>query len=425
MSTTDLTSGSYFVGRRLSGSSNKMSLKDEDMEILDFNINDISRASSPASISARSEGHMHRERRHHHHHRHSFRSGGGGSGDDDYRRRYNKLKAELEMERSKVKAMTREKIEEMRHIREYYEDERRQEQAKLLKTFEDDKQREVSKVREELLRQKDYELQQVLKYKEDELRYYRSHTPSTSGSRTPVSEMTKTTAPSATETPRTPRKRDRGQAHGREVAGERSPSQSPIRQTTSSSSSEQPLLAHAAGGAGRRDASISSAALERSHTPGQEGSQRVTSGGEEGHGAKSGALQARVQQLEEEVRRVAEERDRLREEQRGTQDASQRREEELVRVKEEYEQELRRVISEYKNVALGNLKKLRLAEHALREGAIGEDDVLHLSLTTAATTPEVVATRRLFSASQSEAGPEPVRLSLDLQKKSRRCELWC
>ena len=56
MSTTDL----YNVGRRLSGSSSKVSLRDEDMESLDFNINDISRASSPASISAKSEGHVYR-----------------------------------------------------------------------------------------------------------------------------------------------------------------------------------------------------------------------------------------------------------------------------------------------------------------------------------------------------------------------------
>ncbi|KAK7478249.1 hypothetical protein BaRGS_00030507 [Batillaria attramentaria] len=404
MSTADLT-GSSYLGRRLSGSSSKVSLRDEDMEMLDFNINDISRASSPASVSAKSEGHLQRDRRH----RHSFR------GDEDYRRRYHKLKSELEVERSKVKHMNKDKIEEMRQIREYYEKERKQEHAALQKKYEEEKKKEVARLKEELIRQKDYELQQVLKYKEDEIRHYRATTPST-GTKTPMSERSRTPAAGGRhtpglETPRTPRVLERAQTPDTKE-GNRTPSgagrQTPAFGEVVMSSTDR---ARTPGGGGGKDTPGPS---ERARTPGG-GSGRFTPmlSREEDHlGISLKESQTRVNQLEDEIQRLNKERDDLKRRYKAKCEEDKKKDKEFAQMKEEYDNELRRVIGEYKKVALGNLQKLKIAEHALKEGSMTEDDVLQIPL----SNPDKLQIRRLSASSDggamaagAESGDEGLR----------------
>ncbi|XP_059150391.1 RNA-binding protein 25-like [Physella acuta] len=148
--------------RRLSGSySSRNSFVDDALEQLEFNINDISRASSPASVisvSARSEGF--RERRH--------RS--TGRADDEYRRKYSRIKSELELEKNKIRHLQEERVEEIRKLREAFENDRKLEMVSLQNRWEEDRKKELARFKEELIKQKDFELQQVLMYKESEKR---------------------------------------------------------------------------------------------------------------------------------------------------------------------------------------------------------------------------------------------------------------
>ncbi|BFZ18426.1 hypothetical protein BsWGS_21465 [Bradybaena similaris] len=148
--------------RRLSGNSTLSNFKEDALEQLEFNINDISRASSPASvisISARSEGHgSFRDRR--------YRN--SGRGDDDYRRKYSRIKAELEHQRMKAQQLQQEREEEMRKWKDAFENDRRLQIVAIHKRVEEEKKREIAKLKEDLLRQKDFELQQVLMYRESE-----------------------------------------------------------------------------------------------------------------------------------------------------------------------------------------------------------------------------------------------------------------
>ncbi|CAG5133590.1 unnamed protein product, partial [Candidula unifasciata] len=148
--------------RKLSGSSTISSFKEDALEQLEFNINDISRASSPASVistSARSEGHgWFKDRRHRH----------SGRGEEEYRRRYFRMKAELELERMKALQLQQEREAETRKWKDAFENDKRLQIAALHKRMQEEKTREIGKLKEDLLRQKDFELQQVLLYRESE-----------------------------------------------------------------------------------------------------------------------------------------------------------------------------------------------------------------------------------------------------------------
>lgn len=361
------------VGRRLSGSSSKLSLRDEDMEFLDFNINDISRASSPASVSAKSESHLQRDRRH----RHSLR------GDDEYRRRCHKLKSELEAERDKVKAIHRDKIEEMRQIREYYEEERKLEHAALKKKLEEEKQREVSKLKEELMKVKDYELQQVLKYKEDQLRHYRAYTP---GVKTPVLQIPR--APSAMngnhtpgfDTPKSPRISDRQSPEFTDSLATTSDRQTPGTNGVSLEKEASRPTERTRTLSGTKEQTHSLSELQETGTQ-TSPLLPVKEWGQYNSLLNANAAQPRKKDdLEQEIEKVMKERDGLEEQYNSKCADYERKAQEFHQMKQDYENELRRVISEYKKVALGNLQKLKIAEHALREGAMSEGDVLHISL---------------------------------------------
>ncbi|KAL8594462.1 hypothetical protein ACOMHN_018170 [Nucella lapillus] len=389
MSSMDLTSPCN-VGQRLSGSSSKVSLRDEDMEMLDFNIHDISRASSPASVSAKSEGHLHRERRH----RHSVR------GDEDYRRRYNKLKSELDAERGKVKAMNREKIEEMRQIREFYENERRQEHAAIQKKFEEEKKREVSRLKGEMIKQKDYELQQVLKYKEDEIKLYRSHTPASS-MKTPVSERSRTPAGGpGFETPRSARTLDRPHSPP-ELKDTVKTLPSTGRHTPGLDTITDEILRANKLGKDPPERAKTPIAPERARTPdrartpGAGGRMTPMVSREEDRLARNKDPASRLLHLENEISRVRKERDELYTKYKEKCRSEEKKDKDMKVMKEDYENELRRLIGEYKKVALGNLQKLKIAEHALREGSLKEDDVLQISL----SNPQNLQIRRLSASS--------------------------
>ncbi|XP_055862026.1 peripheral-type benzodiazepine receptor-associated protein 1-like isoform X4 [Biomphalaria glabrata] len=153
--------------RRLSGSySSRNSFNEDALEQLEFNINDISRASSPASvisISARSEGF--RERRHR----------GSGRYDDEYRKKYSIMRGELEVEKNKSRQLQQEKEEELRKLRDTLENERRMAMIAMQNRLEEEQKKELNKLKEELIKQKDFELQQVLLYRETEKKLRHSH----------------------------------------------------------------------------------------------------------------------------------------------------------------------------------------------------------------------------------------------------------
>ncbi|XP_060079138.1 peripheral-type benzodiazepine receptor-associated protein 1-like [Ylistrum balloti] len=138
--------------RRFSGG--RMSLKDD----LDIDFNDASRASTPMSIlSSKSEGRR-RERSSHHH------------TTDDYKRKIARLKSELEMEKARNKQVYRDKSEEIKLIRESYAQDRNREYRELEKKLSLEKQKEVEILQENIIKRKDEELQQVFRYKEDEVK---------------------------------------------------------------------------------------------------------------------------------------------------------------------------------------------------------------------------------------------------------------
>jgi hypothetical protein len=248
----------------------------------------------------------------------------------------------------------------------------------MQKRWEEEKKKDVARLKEELLKQKDYELQQVLKYKEDEIRYYRAQTPG-AGSKTPMSERSRTPAAN-TETPRTQRAMSE-RAH--------SPDTRPGRQTPGLDSITDEITRVR----GSRDhAERTKTPSERTRTPERAGSAagRLTpmvSREEDRLALSLKESQARVQQLESDMARVRRQRDDLQQQNRDQAAMAEEKERDIARIKDDYEQELRRVIGEYKKVALGNLQKLKLAEHALREGSMTEDDILSMPMASPLPIP--------------------------------------
>ncbi|XP_069130053.1 UPF0430 protein CG31712-like [Argopecten irradians] len=140
------------LSKRFSGG--RLSLKDD----FDIDFNDASRASTPMSIlSSKSEGRR-RERSSHHH------------SADDYKRKIARLKSELEMEKARNKQVYRDKSDEIKLIRESYAQDRNREYRELEKKLNLEKQKEVEILQENILKRKDEELQQVFRYKEDEVK---------------------------------------------------------------------------------------------------------------------------------------------------------------------------------------------------------------------------------------------------------------
>lgn len=139
--------------------------RDNDYE---FDFNDISRASTPTStFSSKSEGRK-REKEH------KYSS-------DDYKRKIARLRSELDLEKAKNKKVHKEKSSELREMRESYEVRKQSDindlEHKMKKRLEKEKRHLEENLRstimEEVLEEKDKEVQDVLKYKEDEIKELR------------------------------------------------------------------------------------------------------------------------------------------------------------------------------------------------------------------------------------------------------------
>jgi predicted RNase H-like nuclease (RuvC/YqgF family) len=125
----------------------RLSLKDE----FDFDINDISRASTPTStMSSKSEG----RRREKSHRSHSI---------DDYKRKIARLKSELEAEKARTKQLYRDKSSEIKSLQEAYKKEREKEISNLETKLSQEKQKEIEIIQENITKKKDRELQEVLR----------------------------------------------------------------------------------------------------------------------------------------------------------------------------------------------------------------------------------------------------------------------
>ena len=127
----------------------------------EIDFNDISRASTPTStFSSKSEGRK-REREH----KYSI---------DDYKRKIARLKSELDLEKAKSKKSHKEKSVELREIRESYESQKQAQidelEEKLKVKLEKEKRQIEEDLKTAIAEEKDKELQQVLKYKDDELK---------------------------------------------------------------------------------------------------------------------------------------------------------------------------------------------------------------------------------------------------------------
>ncbi|KAL4223559.1 hypothetical protein ACF0H5_017029 [Mactra antiquata] len=130
-------------------------------EDYEFDFNDISRASTPTStFSSKSEG-----RKKDKEHKYSV---------DDYRRKIARLKSELDLERAKSKKAHKEKSSELRELRESYEVRKQTEiddlETKMMKRLDKEKKQLEENLRNTIMEEKDKELQDVLKYKEDEVK---------------------------------------------------------------------------------------------------------------------------------------------------------------------------------------------------------------------------------------------------------------
>ncbi|XP_067682714.1 RIMS-binding protein 2-like isoform X5 [Haliotis asinina] len=245
------------------------SLRDEYE--LDFSDLSPSRASSPAS--AKSEGPRHHTRRH--------------TQVEEYRRKVARLRSELDMEKARNRQVHKEKNREIRELRETFKEDRRYELEVLESKLKEEKKKEIGKLREELLKQKDEELQQVLKYKEEEVKNLK------------------------------------------------------IKMTSEKSETDN-------------------AKTETNKTP-----TKVV---------KLPCDMDLLRRMEDEIQKLKDENASWECKYKQKCEDETKKEKDFSKMKEDYDTELRRIISESKKLALGNLKKLKRAEIALSESMISDDE---------------------------------------------------
>lgn len=89
---------------------------------------------------------------------------------EELKRQVVKLKADLEAERSKLKQVHRDKTAELKRIQDNHEKERHRTIENVTKRLQSEHAVELRRVRETLSKEKDNELRQVLKFKEEELK---------------------------------------------------------------------------------------------------------------------------------------------------------------------------------------------------------------------------------------------------------------
>ncbi|XP_065934810.1 RIMS-binding protein 2 isoform X12 [Magallana gigas] len=246
----------------------RLSLKDE----FDFDINDISRASTPTStMSSKSEG----RRREKSHRSHSI---------DDYKRKIARLKSELEAEKARTKQLYRDKSSEIKSLQEAYKKEKEKEISNLERKLSQEKQKEIEILQENITKKKDKELQEVLRYKEEEVKKLRD-------------------------------KFDEEKAKALQTV------------------------------------------VESEKKQYEENADKMAKEMEK--------LKAEKEKIEKDFKKKCEDQ--------------AKKEKEFSEVKEGYDAELRKILSESKKFAFGNLQKLKKAEKALSEGIISEDEVLSIT----------------------------------------------
>ena len=283
--------------RRFSGS--RSNLRDEyELEFSDLS---PSRASSPAS--ARSEGPWIRS----------------NPKLEEYRRKIARLKSELELEKSKSKHVLKEKSKELKHLRAQFDDDKQSELLSIEDRLKERMKKDVIKMREELIKEKDSELQQVLKYKEDEISHLK----------TKLSQSAEST------------KKKRKLVDDKYLKDETKENGS----VAEASSLEEKLK-------------ISKRLREMDL----------------------------LRRMEEEIQKLKDENFHLEQKYEKKCKEESAVQKEFTKVKAGYDAEFRRVISESKKLALGNLKKLKRAEIALSESFVSEDESLPCSTTSVTTS---------------------------------------
>ncbi|XP_055995599.1 peripheral-type benzodiazepine receptor-associated protein 1-like isoform X7 [Ostrea edulis] len=246
----------------------RLSLKDE----FDFDINDISRASTPTStMSSKSEG----RRREKSHRSHSI---------DDYKRKIARLKSELEAEKARTKQLYRDKSSEIKSLQEAYKKEKEKEISSLETKLSQEKQKEIEIIQENITKKKDKELQEVLRYKEEEVK----------------------------------KLRDRFEEEKAKAL-----------RTVVESEKKQ--------------------------------------------------FEQNAEKMAKEIEKLKGEKKKIEENLKKKCEDQARKEKEFSEVKEGYDAELRKILTESKKFAFGNLQKLKKAERALSEGIITEDEVLSIT----------------------------------------------
>ncbi|XP_052800298.1 RIMS-binding protein 3-like isoform X4 [Mya arenaria] len=238
----------------------------------DFDFNDISRASTPTSqFSSRSEGRK-KEREH----KYSV---------DDYKRKIARLKSELDLEKAKSKKAHKEKSSELREMRDSYEVRKQVEidelEDKMKRKLEKEKKQLEENLKNSIMEEKDRELQDVLKFKEEELR-----------------ELKKKF------------KQEKDSALRLAIDNEK----------------------------------------------------RIMTDKERG--------------MVDEIEKLKQDRDKMEQQYKKKLAEEAKKEKEFAKVKDEYEGEMKRILSDSKKLAMGNLEKLRKAEKALSEHAGESDDEL-------------------------------------------------
>ncbi|XP_052800105.1 peripheral-type benzodiazepine receptor-associated protein 1-like isoform X4 [Mya arenaria] len=238
----------------------------------DFDFNDISRASTPTSqFSSRSEGRK-KEREH----KYSV---------DDYKRKIARLKSELDLEKAKSKKAHKEKSSELREMRDSYEVRKQVEidelEDKMKRKLEKEKKQLEENLKNSIMEEKDRELQDVLKFKEEELR-----------------ELKKKF------------KQEKDSALRLAIDNEK----------------------------------------------------RI--------------MTDKEREMVDEIEKLKQDRDKMEQQYKKKLAEEAKKEKEFAKVKDEYEGEMKRILSDSKKLAMGNLEKLRKAEKALSEHAGESDDEL-------------------------------------------------
>ncbi|KAL3858378.1 hypothetical protein ACJMK2_012969 [Sinanodonta woodiana] len=244
----------------------KHSIKDMDF---DFDINDISRASTPTStFSSKSEGRR-REKNY---------------SSDDYKRKIARLKSELDMEKARNKKIHKDKSHDLKQIQEESEKRHQNDLKELEDRLQLEKKEEMKRFEEEVLVKKDKEVQQVLRYKEEEMR--------------------------------------------------------------------QLKLKHS------KDKDTAIAKVLETEQKKQEEKEK---------------------EFQEQLQKLKVEKDKFEQNLKKKSDEQIKKEKEFMKIKEDYDTELRRILGESKKLALGNLEKLKKAEKALSENYESEDESFILS----------------------------------------------